>query len=235
MKQRNLVLAALASLVAISAGNAVAAEMEAPEMRVWSAVLSESGEETPGVTLNIVASQSASGSNSMVVESVEIVSTEVTEDEEGNMTETMSSLSCAGPFMVEGGGFMVEATAPMEEDAEMAEAKEEMEEGEEMAEAKEEMEEGEEMAEAKEEMEEGEEMAEAGEMEDEGCAFAVSGTVKNTYRAWHSWDMSGSVTVGQASVDFSIADSAPAMILEPEPEPEPEMEEEMSEEGEEAS
>ena len=35
-------------------------------------------------------------------------------------------------------------------------------------------------------------------------------------------------------MDFEIADSAPAMILEPEPEPEPE-EEEMSEEGEESS
>ena len=224
MKKRSMVLAALAPLIAISAGNAVADEMEAPEMRVWSAVLSEPSEEGPGATLNIVASQAAGGSNSMVVESVEIVSTEVSEDDEGNMTETMSTLSCAGPFMVEGGGFMVEATAPMEEDAEMAEAEEGMEEGEDAAE----------MAETEEGMEEGEEMAEAGEMEDEGCAFAVSGTVKHTYRAWHSWDMSGSVTVGGASADFSIADSAPAMILEPEPEPEPEMEEEMSEEGEEA-
>ena len=97
--------------------------------------------------------------------------------------------------MVEGGGFMVEAAAPMEEDAEK----------------------------------EGEEMAEAGEAEDEGCEFAVSGEVKHTYRAWHSWDMSGSVTVGEASVDFSIAGAAPAMILEPEPE------EEMSEEGKEES
>ena len=220
MKKRSMVLAALAPLVAISAADAA---MDEAEMRVWSAVLSESGEEAPGVTLNIVASQSASGSNGMVVESVALVSTEVSEDEEGNMTETMSSVECAGPFMVEGGSFMVEATAPMEEEAEMAEAEEGMEEGEDAAE----------MAEAKEEMEEGEEMAEAGEAEDHGCAFAVSGEVKNTYRAWHSWDMSGSVTVEGASMDFSIAGAAPAMILEPEPEPEEEME--MSEEGEEES
>ena len=37
--------------------------------------------------------------------------------------------------------------------------------------------------------------------------------------------------MGEASPDFDIADSAPAMILEPEPEEE----EEMSEEGEESS
>lgn len=203
MKKRSMVLAALAPLVAISGANAAMDEAEAPEMRVWSAVLSEPSEEAPGATLQIVASQSTSGSNGMVVESVAIVSTEVSKDDEGNMTETMSSVSCAGPFMVEGGGFMVEAAALMEEDAEMAEAKEEMKEG--------------------------EEMAEAGEAEDEGCAFAVSGEVKNTYRAWHSWDMSGSVTAGEASMDFSIAGAAPAMILEPEPE------EEMSEEGKEES
>lgn len=205
MNKRSMALAALAPLVAISAADAAMDQAEAPEMRVWSAVLSEPGEEAPGATLNIVASQSASGSNGMVVESVAIVSTEVSKDEEGNMTETMSSVACAGPFMVEGGGFMVEAAAPMEEDAEMAEAKEEMEEG--------------------------EEMAEAGEAEDQGCAFAVSGEVRHTYRAWHSWDMAGSVTVGEASVGFSIADKAPAMILEIEPEPE----EEMSEEDKEAS
>ena len=202
MKKRSMVLAALAPLVAISVADAA---MDEAEMRVWSAVLSEPSEEAPGATLKIVASQSAGGSNGMVVESVALVSTEVSEDEEGNMTETMSSVECAGPFMVAGGGFMVEAAPPMEEEGEMAEAKEEMEEG--------------------------EEMAEAGEAEDEGCAFAVSGKVKNTYRAWHSWDMSGSVTVGEASVDFSIAGAAPAMILEPEPEEEMEM----SEEGEEES
>ena len=207
MKKRSMVLAALAPLVAISGANAAMDEAEAPEMRVWSAALSEPSEEAAGVTLKIVASQSASGSNGMVVESVAIVSTEGSEDDEGNMTETMSSVACAGPFMVEGGGFMVEAAAPMEEEGEMAEAKEETKEG--------------------------EEMAEAGEAEDEGCAFAVSGEVKNTYRAWHSWDISGSVSVGEASMDFSIADAAPAMILEPEPEPEPE--EEMSEEAKEAS
>ena len=210
MNKRSMALAALAPLVAISAANAAMDQAEAPEMRVWSAVLSEPGEEAPGVTLQIVASPSASGSNGMVVENVAIVSTEVSKDDEGNMTETMSSVACAGPFMVEGGGFMVEAAASMEEDAEMAEAKEEMKEGEDSA-----------------------EMAEAGEAEDEGCAFAVSGEVRHTYRAWHSWDMAGSVTVGEASVGFSIADKAPAMILEIEPEPKPE--EEMSEEDKEAS
>lgn len=205
MKKRSMVLAALAPLVAVSAANAAMGEAQAPEMRVWSAVLTEASEEAPGATLQIVASQSTSGSNGMVVESVAIVSTEVSEDDEGNMTETMSTVSCAGPFMVEDGAFMVEAAAPMEEEAEMAEADEEMKEG--------------------------EEMAEAGKAEDEGCAFAVSGEVKHTYRAWHSWDMSGSVTVGEASVDFSIADKAPAMIMEIEPEPA----EEMSEEDKEAS
>ncbi len=203
MNKRSMALAALAPLVAISAANAAMDQAEAPEMRVWSAVLSEPGEEAPGVTLQIVASPSASGSNGMVVENVAIVSTEVSKDDEGNMTETMSSVACAGPFMVE-------AAASMEEDAEMAEAKEEMKEGEDSA-----------------------EMAEAGEAEDEGCAFAVSGEVRHTYRAWHSWDMAGSVTVGEASVGFSIADKAPAMILEIEPEPKPE--EEMSEEDKEAS
>ena len=191
MKKRSMVLVALAPLIAISGANAAMDEVEAPEMRIWSAVLSESSEEAAGATLNIVASQSASGSNGMVVESVAVVSTAVTTDEEGNMTETMSSVECVGPFMVEGGSFMVEAAAPMEEEAEMAE---------------------------------GEEMAEAGEAEDEGCAFAISGEVKNTYRAWHSWDISGTVTAGDASMDFAIADAAPAMIVEPEPEPEVEAE-----------
>ena len=200
MKKQAMVLAALAPLVAISGANAAMDEAAAPEMRVWSAVLSEPSEEAPGATLQIVASKSASGSNGMVVESVALVTTAIMKDDEGNMTETMSSVSCAGPFMVEGGGFMVEAAAPMEEEGEMAEAKEELKEG--------------------------EEMAEAGKAEDEGCAFAVSGKVKNTYRAWHSWDMSGSVTAGEASVDFSIADKAPAMILEPEPEVEAEGSEE---------
>jgi len=199
MKKRSMVLAALAPLVAISAANGAMDETQAPQMRVWSAVLSEPSEEAAGAMLQIVASQSTTGSNGMVVESIAVVSTEVMKDDEGNMMETMSSVSCAGPFMVEGGGFMVEAAAPMEEGAEMAEAKEEMKEG--------------------------EEMAEAGEMEDEACAFAVSGEVSHTYRSWQSWDMSGSVTAGEAYMEFSIADQAPAMILEPEPDPEAEMEE----------
>ena len=136
----------------------------------------------------------------MAIESVEIVSASVEEDDEGNMTETMTSVACAGPFEVAGGSFMVEA-ASMEEEGEMAEAEEEMKES-------------------------GEEMAEAGEAEDMGCAFAVSGKVNHTYRVWHSWDMAGSVTAGETSMDFSIAPAAPAMILEVESE-----EEEMVGEG----
>ena len=181
MKKRSLILAALAPLVAITGANAAMDEMEAPEMRVWSAVLSEPGEEAPGTELQIVATRSPGG-NTIVIESVGIVSTEVSKDDEGNMTETMSSIVCAGPFMLEGRrSFMVEAAAPMEEDAEMKKD-------------------------------------DAGMAEAEGCAFAVSGKVKHTYRAWHSWDISGSVTMGEASMDFEIADKAPAMILEPEPE-----------------
>ena len=192
MKTRSLILAALAPLVTISGANAAMDEAEAPEMRVWSAVLSEPSEEAPGAKLQITASQSTSGSNGMVIESVALISTEVSKDDEGNMTETMSSVVCAGSVMVEGGSFMIEAAA-MEEEGEMKEGDAEM--------------------------------AEA-----EGCAFAVSGKASNRYRKWHSWDLAGSVTMGETSSDFDIADSAPAMILEPEPE-----EEEMSEEGEESS
>ena len=210
MKTRSLILAALAPLVAASGANAAMDEAEAPEMRVWSAVLSEPSEDAGGAMLKITASATTSGSNGMVIQSVAIVSTEVSEDDEGNMTETMSTVECAGPFDVAGGGFMVEAAAPMEEP----------------------MEEEEEMAEAAADEEEGAEMAEAAEAEEEGCAFGVSGKAGNRYRSWHSWDLSGSVTMGEASMDFDIADSAPAMIFEPEPEPE---EEEMSEEGEESS
>ena len=200
MKTRSLVLAALAPLVAISGANAAMDEMEAPEMRVWGAVLSEPSEEAPGTALQITASQSTSGSNGMVIESVALISTEVSEDDEGNMTETMSSVACAGPVMVEGGSFMIEAAA---------------------------MEEEEEMAEAAADEEEGAEMAEAAEAEEEGCAFAVSGTASHRYRAWHSWDLSGSVTVGETSADFDDrGQAAPAMILEPEPEEEEEMSEE---------
>ena len=60
--------------------------------------------------------------------------------------------------------------------------------------------------------------------EDPGCAFAVSGKAKHTYRAWHSWDLTGSVTMGEAAAGFAIEGPAPAMILEPEPEEEMEME-----------
>ena len=204
MKTRSLVLAALAPLVAISGANAAMDEMEAPEMRVWSAVLSEPSEESPGAALQITASKSANGSNGMVIESVALISTEVSKDDEGNMTETMSSVVCAGPIMVEGGSFMIEA-APMEEEGEMKEGDAEMADASAEGDA---------------------EMADA-----EGCAFSVSGGAKNRYRAWHSWDLAGSVTMGETSADFEIAGAAPAMILVPEPEPE----EEMSEEAKEAS
>ena len=181
MKTPKLVLATLTPLVALGGTLAVADEMETEtkEMRVWSAVLSEPSEEAAGATLRIIASHAAGGSNRMAIESVEIVSASVEEDDEGNMTETMTSVTCAGPFEVSGGSFMIEAAAPAEE---------------------------------------GSEQAEAGEAEDPGCAFAISGKVSHTYRAWHSWDMSGSVTAGETSVDFNIASAAPAMILEAEPE-----------------
>ena len=71
--------------------------------------------------------------------------------------------------------------------------------------------------------EEGAEKAESAEMEDGGCAFSVAGEAWHTYRTWHSWDLAGTVTMGEASMDFDIADPAPAMILE-EPEPEGEAE-----------
>ena len=183
MKKRSLGFAtgALAPLVAILGATAAADEMEVREMRVWSAVLSEPGEEAAGAVLKITASASTTGSNGMIVESVAVVSTET--DDQGNMTETMSSVACKGPFMLQGRrSFMVEAPS-VDEDAEKKEA------------------------------------------EAEPCAFAVSGEVRHTYRSWHSWDMSGSVTMGETPVEFSIADPAPAMLLEPEPE------EEMSEEG----
>ena len=150
-------------------------------MRVWSAVLSKPSEDAAGATLRIIASQAAGGSNRMAIESAEIVSTSIGKDDDGNMTEMMSSIACTGPFEVSKGSFMVEAPAPAEE---------------------------------------GGEKAEAGEAEDPGCAFVVSGNVSHTDRAWHSWDMAGSVTAGETSVDFSIASPAPAMILETESEEE---------------
>ena len=177
MKKRSLVLAALAPLVAISGADAVADEMAAPEMRVWRAVLSEASEEAPGLEVAIVASVSTVGSNGMVVESVELVSTSVSKDDDGNMTESMASIACPGPVMVEGGSFMIGASAMEEAD-------------------------------------------EAGEKEEEGCAFEVSGMARHTYRGWHSWDLSGTVTVGDVAMAFDIASPAPAMILEPEPEKE---------------
>ena len=185
MKKRNMVLAALAPLIAIGGANAAMDEMEKPEMRVWSAALGEPDEEGMAVTLQIVASQSTQGSNGMVVEGVSLITTKTGEDEDGNMmTEVTGSVDCAGPLMVEGGAFTVEA-AMMEE--------------------------------------EGAEKAESAEAEDEGCAFAVAGEAWHTYRAWHSWDLAGTITMGEASMEFDIADPAPAMILE-QPEPEGEAE-----------
>ena len=114
MKTPKLVLATLTPLVALGGTLAVAGEMEAKEMRVWSAVLSEPSEEAAGVTLKIIASQAAGGSNRMAIESAELVSTSLGKDDDGNMIETMSSVACAGPFEVSGGGFMVEAPEPAE-------------------------------------------------------------------------------------------------------------------------
>ena len=186
MKKQHLILAALAPLVAISGANAAMDEMT-PEMRVWSAVLSEPSEDAGGAMLKITASASTTGSNGMVIESVELMATATKEGEDGAMmTEVVGSVACAGPVMVEGGMFMIEAAAMEEEGAEMAE----------------------------------------GDEEAAGCEFAVSGSANHTYRSWHSWDLSGSVTMGEANMGFNIADQAPAMILEPEPE-----EEEMSDEG----
>ena len=183
MKKRSLVLAALAPLIAISGANAAMDEMEKPEMRVWSATLGEPDEEGMGVTLQIIASQSKQGSNGMVVESVSLITTKSGEDGDGNMmTEVTGSVDCAGPLMVEGGAFTVEA-AMMEE--------------------------------------EGAEKAESGEAEAEACEFAVAGEAWHTYRVWHSWDLAGTVTMGEASMEFDIADQAPAMVLE-EPEAEAE-------------
>jgi len=178
METRKLVLATLAPLIAFGGTLATADEMGKKEMRVWSDVLSEPTEEAAGIALKIIASEASGGSNRMAIESVEVVSTSIGKDNEGNMTEMMSSVACAGPFEVSGGSFVIEAAAPMEEGSEQAEA------------------------------------AEAGEAEDPGCAFAVSGKVSHTYRAWHSWDLSGSVTAGETSMDFNIASAAPAMILE---------------------
>ena len=48
------------------------------------------------------------------------------------------------------------------------------------------------------------------------CAFSVSGNAMHTYRAWHSWDLTGSVTMGEATMGFAIEDMAPAMVVEPE-------------------
>jgi hypothetical protein len=123
MKSRSLFLAALVPLVAISGANAETDEMAKPEMRVWTATLSMPDEEGMGAIVQITASKSAQGSNSLVIENVGIIGTKTSEGEDGTpMTEVMSDVSCGGPFMVEGGSFMVGA-APMEEgDAKMEDA-----------------------------------------------------------------------------------------------------------------
>ena len=50
------------------------------------------------------------------------------------------------------------------------------------------------------------------------CKFSVTGSAMHTYRSWHSWDFAGTVTMGEASMNFAIEDAAPAMVMEPEPE-----------------
>ena len=130
MKKRSMVLAALAPLIAIGGANAAMDEMEKPEMRVWSAA-GEPDEEGMAITLQIVASQSTMGSNGMVVESVSLITTKTGEDEDGNMmTEVTGSVDCAGPLMVEGGAFAIEAAMMDEEEgAEKAESAEAEDEG----------------------------------------------------------------------------------------------------------
>ena len=59
-------------------------------------------------------------------------------------------------------------------------------------------------------------MADA-EAKEPPCAFSISSDAKHTYRAWHSWDLSGTVTMGEAAMSFAIEDMAPAMVVEPEP------------------
>ena len=111
------ILAALAPLaVAGVVGTAMADEMAAPEMRMWSAALTEPNDEGMATSLEIVASASTTGSNGMVVESVRLVGTKTSEGEDGApMTEVTNSIVCGGPIMVEGGSFHVES-APMDEE-----------------------------------------------------------------------------------------------------------------------
>ena len=170
------VLAPLAMAGVVS--TAIADEMAAPEMRVWSAALTEPDEAGMSTSLEIVASASTMGSNGMVIESVMLIGTKTAEGEDGTpMTEVTSSVACSGPIMVEGGGFMIESVPMDEEKSETDD-------------------------------------------EDPACAFAVSGKAKHTYRAWHSWDLTGSVTMGEAAASFAIEGAAPAMIVEPDPEAE---------------
>ena len=184
---RHSIIAALAPLALAGAAGAAMADMAAPEMRVWSAALTEPDEEGMATSLAIVASASTNGSSGMVIESVTLIGTKTTEGEDGTpMTEVTSSVACSGPIMVEGGSFMIES-APMDEEAAMDEEKAEMADADEEA------------------------------AEDPGCAFAVSGMARHTYRAWHSWDLTGSVNMGEAVSSFAIEGAAPAMILEPEP------------------
>ncbi|MCY4452197.1 MAG: hypothetical protein OXC01_09635 [Immundisolibacterales bacterium] len=179
------ILAAIAPLAAFGGVDAAMAdEMAAPEMRVWSTTLGEPDEEGMGASLEIVASASTMGSNGMIIESVSLIGTKTAEGEDGTMmTEVTSSIACGGPIMVEGGSFMIES-APMDEDkGEMAESDDDA-------------------------------------AMETPCKFSVSGSAMHTYRSWHSWDLAGTVTLGEASMDFAIEDAAPAMIVEPEPEAE---------------
>jgi hypothetical protein len=194
MKTRNFILAALAPLAAIGGVDAAMAdEMAAPEMRVWSATLGEPDEEGMGASLEIVATASTMGSNGMVIESVTLIGTKTAAGEDGTpMTEVTGSVVCSGPIMVEGGSFMLEAAAMDEEAAAMDEEKAEMAKSDDDA------------------------------AMEPPCAFSISSDAKHTYRAWHSWDLTGMVTMGEAAMSFAIEDMAPAMVVEPEPEAEAE-------------
>ena len=118
---RNIVLAALAPLIALSgASSAFADEMAEPEMRVWSTILEEPGDRGMGSMIQIVASKSPAGSNSLVIEKIGLFGTKTSEGKDGRlMTEVMSSVVCGGPVMIVGGTFSVAGpdTEPAEGDA----------------------------------------------------------------------------------------------------------------------
>ena len=106
---RTCALAVLVPVIAIGATNsAMGDEMPAPEMRVWSTALGSPDENGMRTMLQIVASKSTMGSNSLVIEKVGLVTTKTTKGDDGvMMTETVSSTECAGPFMLDGHAFAV--------------------------------------------------------------------------------------------------------------------------------